>query len=74
MILEDWYRSRLWETAPALIDKWESYMGVTVSKLFVRRMKTKWGSCNRTAGTIRLNADLARKPPECLNGSSIATN
>jgi predicted metal-dependent hydrolase len=29
-------------------------------------MKTKWGSCNDRAGSIRLNTDLARKPRECL--------
>ncbi len=29
-------------------------------------MKTKWGSCNPRAGTIRLNTELAKKPKECL--------
>ena len=29
-------------------------------------MKTKWGSCNPTSHAIRLNTDLAKKPPECL--------
>ncbi len=29
-------------------------------------MKTKWGSCNPTSRAIRLNTDLAKKPPECL--------
>ena len=29
-------------------------------------MKTKWGSCNPTAHTIRLNTELAKKPRECL--------
>lgn len=32
----------------------------------MRRMKTKWGSCNPTAKTILLNTDLAKKPRECL--------
>ncbi|MCC7084414.1 MAG: SprT-like domain-containing protein [Pirellulales bacterium] len=35
-------------------------------RVFVQRMKTKWGSCNHRAGTIRLNTDLAKKPKECL--------
>ena len=35
-------------------------------KLFVQRMKTKWGSCNPRTRTIRLNTDLAKKPVECL--------
>jgi predicted metal-dependent hydrolase len=29
-------------------------------------MKTRWGSCNARAGSIRLNTDLAKKPPACL--------
>ena len=29
-------------------------------------MKTKWGSCNPEARSIRLNSELAKKPPECL--------
>jgi predicted metal-dependent hydrolase len=29
-------------------------------------MKTKWGSCNHMARTLRLNMELAKKPRECL--------
>ena len=29
-------------------------------------MKTKWGSCNPTARSIRLNTDLAKKPVQCV--------
>jgi predicted metal-dependent hydrolase len=29
-------------------------------------MKTKWGSCSPTRGSIRLNTELAKKPPGCL--------
>jgi predicted metal-dependent hydrolase len=41
-------------------------MGVKVQRYFVQRMKTKWGSCNHRAGSIRVNTDLAKKPRECL--------
>jgi predicted metal-dependent hydrolase len=34
---------------------------------FVQRMKTKWGSCNPLTGNIRLNTELPKKPPECLD-------
>jgi predicted metal-dependent hydrolase len=37
-----------------------------VGRVFVQRMKTRWGSCNPATGSIRLNTDLARKPRECL--------
>lgn len=66
VILAEWYREKLKEVVPALIAKWEPLMGVKVEKVFVQRMRTKWGSCNHRARNIRLNTELAKKPPECL--------
>jgi predicted metal-dependent hydrolase len=65
-ILEGWYREQIKEVVPDLIAKWEPRMGVKVSRFFVQRMKTKWGSCNPGSRSIRLNTDLAKKPRECL--------
>ena len=65
-IVEEWYREQLKKAVPLLIAKWEPLMGVKVERFFVQRMKTKWGSCNATARTIRLNTELAKKPRECL--------
>jgi predicted metal-dependent hydrolase len=65
-ILDEWYRKQLRTALPPLIAKWERLMGVKVRRVFIQRMKTKWGSCNHRAGSIRLNTDLARKPRECL--------
>jgi len=65
-ILEEWQREELRKAVPPLIEKWERLMNVQVRRFFVQRMKTKWGSCNHRAGSIRLNTDLARKPRECL--------
>ena len=44
----------------------DSLLGVKVGKFFVQKMKTKWGSCSPASKSIRLNTDLAKKPPECL--------
>lgn len=65
-ILEDWYRATLKRAVPALIAKWEPLMGVKVERVFVQHMKTKWGGCNPAERSIRLNTELAKKPPECL--------
>ena len=65
-IVEEWYRQQLKQAAPPLIEKWEARIGVKSVRFYVQRMKTKWGSCNHHARTIRLNTDLAKKPPECL--------
>jgi predicted metal-dependent hydrolase len=65
-IVEAWYREALKAALPPLIAKWEPMIGVKVERCFVQRMKTKWGSCSPGSRHIRLNTDLAKKPPQCL--------
>ena len=61
-----WYRQLLREEAAHVIAKWERVLRVRVKAIHVRQMKTKWGSCNAVARTVRLNTELAKKPKECL--------
>lgn len=65
-ILAAWYRDQVRQASAPLIEKWEQTLEVTVDKLYVRKMKTRWGSCNSQRRTIRLNTELAKKPMECL--------
>jgi predicted metal-dependent hydrolase len=65
-VLADWYREQLKAAVPDLIAKWSPIIGVEVKKFYVQKMKTKWGSCNPRARSIRLNTDLAKKPKECF--------
>ena len=65
-VVAQWYRDQIKATMPVLIEKWAPKMGVQVERVFVQKMKTKWGSCNPTVRSIRLNTDLAKKPAQCL--------
>jgi len=65
-VVGGWYRQTLKAAAQPLIDVWERRLSVSVQRLFVQQMRTKWGSCNPTARSIRLNTELAKKPRECL--------
>jgi len=65
-IVSGWYRQQIKLAAPGLIAKWEPVLGVRAERVYVQRMKTKWGSCNPRLHTIRLNTELAKKPKECL--------
>jgi predicted metal-dependent hydrolase len=65
-LLDRWYREQLRQAIPGVIDKWERKMHVTVPRWSIRRMKTKWGSCNRETGHIWFNVELAKKHPDCL--------
>ncbi len=65
-VVEEWYRWQVRQAVLPLIAKWEPLMGVKVERIFVQRMKTKWGTCKHQAGRIRFNTELAKKPVECL--------
>lgn len=45
-LLHRWYRARLQEMVPPLIEKWQKRIGVEVGAFGIKRMKTKWGSCS----------------------------
>jgi predicted metal-dependent hydrolase len=64
--LDKWYSKILKDAALPLIENWQGRIGVEVKKLFVRKMKTHWGSCNSTKQTLRLNSELAKRKRECL--------
>ncbi|MFR9752090.1 M48 family metallopeptidase [Nocardia sp. 004] len=64
--LDKWYRDQLRQAIPELIVKWEQALDVTVPRWTTRRMKTKWGSCNRETRNIWFNVELAKKHPACL--------
>src|SRR5690606_18421952 len=45
---------------------WEPRLGVSVAQLGIKRMKTRWGTCNPTARRVWLNLALIQRPPRCL--------
>lgn len=61
-----WYRQQLKEAIPPLVAKWEVIIGEDVAEWGVKRMKTRWGSCNIKARRIWLNLELIKKPVHCL--------
>jgi len=66
LLLANYYRSVLRERAFELLTQWQQQIGVGEVMLGIRRMKTKWGSCNVGAKRIWLNLELAKKPVECM--------
>ena len=65
-ILYNWYRTQLRQELPKLVGHWGEVVGAMPRRIHIQRMKTKWGSCNPSNLSIRLNSELAKKPPECL--------
>lgn len=65
-ILEAWYRNQLRDEALPVVGKWCERLQLELPRLIIQRMKTKWGSCTPSSRTIRLNLELVKKPPECM--------
>lgn len=68
--LANWYQQRAAEQfALSLTRIWPLFaeFGLPMPTLFVRRMRTRWGSCTPTTGRIRLNTDLVRTDPQCID-------
>jgi predicted metal-dependent hydrolase len=65
-VLDSWYRQQLKDMIPDYISKWEKKMEVSVAEFAVKKMRTKWGTCNASAARIWLNLELAKKPSQCI--------
>ncbi len=65
-ILNDWYREQLKLFLNENTKKWEEKIGVGVKEWKIKRMKTRWGSCNRSTKKIWLNLELVKKPVSCI--------
>jgi predicted metal-dependent hydrolase len=65
-VLLHWYREQLKALIPPLLEKWQPILGVQARAWGIKKMKTKWGSCNPTAKRLWFNLELAKKPVPCL--------
>lgn len=65
-VLLRWHREQLKAHISPLLAKWQPILGVEVADWGIKKMKTKWGSCNPVSRRIWLNLELAKKPLQCL--------
>lgn len=60
------YRRELMARIPALREVWEERVGRRAAGLRLRRMTSRWGSCNTRTAMITLNTALAKRDPAAL--------
>lgn len=65
-VLLHWHREQLRTLIPPMLEKWQPILGVEVAAWGIKKMKTKWGSCNAAAHRVWFNLELAKKPAQCL--------
>jgi predicted metal-dependent hydrolase len=66
-VFQRWQRALLRKRAQVLVDEWSAKLGVAPPTLGIKRMKTKWGTCNHAERRIWLNLELIKKPPEYIS-------
>lgn len=65
-VLYRWYREKLKEQIPPLLEKWQSIIGVRAESWAVKDMKTRWGTCNVRSGKIWFSLRLVHEAPRFL--------
>ena len=65
-ILDRWYKREMELIIPELVLHWEALIHVKTTQWGIKKMKTRWGSCNTRAHRIWLNLKLIQKPMVCL--------
>jgi predicted metal-dependent hydrolase len=65
-IFESWLRENLRTRIAPVLQKWENQMGLFCSEWKIKKMKTKWGSCNEEAKRLWFNLELMKVDDACL--------
>lgn len=60
------YRKQLTQQIEQFAAFWQKRLQLTASGWRIRKMKTRWGTCNTFSRMITINYNLVRLPVECL--------
>jgi len=66
-LFENFYRHEFEQIIPKSVKKWQKKVKVKINEAKIRKMKTKWGTCNNEEKRIWLNLELAKKPLHCID-------
>lgn len=65
-LMESCYRNELRKVLDELVEKWQGIIGVELHEYKIKKMSTKWGSCNQKDKRIWFSLELAKKPVDCI--------
>ena len=65
-IFQKGIREKLRQQSLYFIKKYELIMNVKANELRIKKMKTRWGTCNLEAKRIWINEELVKYPISCL--------
>ena len=64
--LESWYKKQAFIVFSKIIHEYELILEKKVSIIRVKKMTTRWGSCNTKKAYINLNQELIKHPLSCI--------
>ena len=65
-VMTEWYRKQLYPVVEELITKWQKKIGIQSKAWGIKKMKTRWGTCNYKDAKILINLELVKKPMSCI--------
>ncbi len=65
-VFNNWLRGELKPIIVALVSTWEKKLKVKAELWQIKKMKTRWGTCNDKKRVVLFNLELAKKPVLCI--------
>ena len=65
-LIHNWYFEKASTYFIKIINKYQPIVNKDVTKISIRKMKTRWGSCNPVKSYINLNLELITKPKHAI--------
>lgn len=65
-LLDHWLQEQLIAHITEMLPRCEARVGKRCGTVRLRRMTSRWGSCNVKTGTVALSTELVHHPPRCL--------
>jgi|DewCreStandDraft_4_1066084.scaffolds.fasta_scaffold03940_12 predicted metal-dependent hydrolase len=68
-MLYDWYKWQAEKIFASILNDRVMRLGkygIKLPQFYIKRMKTRWGSCSPKRGRINLNLELIKTPKECI--------
>lgn len=66
-VFNEWFRERLKNEINKQLPKWEMKTGLKASSYTIKKMKSRWGTCNHDKKLLVFNLLLAQKDKTCLD-------
>lgn len=65
-LIDGWYKEKASIHFTTILDRFKTVVKRDINAVKIRKMRTRWGSCNATKAYINLNLELIKKPRHCI--------